>query len=176
MPGRRTPKKLDVEGLWSYALVTLGRRAHSQQELKQKLSRRAQSAADVHTTLVKLREYGFADDRKFSQTFAESRLQNQGFGRMRVLRELRSKNVASTIAADAVERAFSGVDEQELIQRFLERKYRGKDLAAFLAERRNLESAYRRLRVAGFRGNTALAVLSRYTKDAGELSELEEEE
>lgn len=176
MAALRRPKKLDAEGLWSYALHTLARKAHSAQELKQKLSQRAQSGADLDATLAKLREYGFTDDRKFSEAFAASRMQNQGFGRLRVLRDLRSKRVASTIAGQAVERVFSGTDEQKLIEQFLERKYRGKNLSDFLAEEKNLVSAYRRLRTAGFRGDASLAVLRRYARRVEEWSDVEEEE
>jgi regulatory protein len=176
MAAHSRSKKLDAEGLWSYALHTLARKAYSAQELKLKLSQRSQSAADLNATLAKLREYGLADDRKFSEAFAVSRMQNQGFGRLRVLRDLRSKRVASTIAGQAVERAFSGTDEQQLIQQFLERKYRGKNLSDFLAEEKNLVSAYRRLRAAGFRGDSSLAVLKRYTRRAEEWSGMEEEE
>lgn len=176
MAGRGAPKKLDADELWSYALRTLGQRAHSAQELKRKLSRRAMSTADLNAALVKLREYGFADDQKFSEAFAEARLLNQGFGRLRVLRELRSKSVESGIAVKAVEQAFSGIEEEQLIEQFLARKYRRKDLSGFLSEPKNLASAYRRLRVAGFRGNTSLSVLRRYSSKADDLTDLDEQE
>ncbi len=143
----------------------LGQRAHSATELRQKLSRRAESPADVNAAMAKLREYGFADDQKFSEAFAASRLQNQGFGRFRVLRDLQSKRVAPAVAEDAVEKTFAGTDEPDLIQRFLERKYRGKDLAEFFKEEKNLASAYRRLRTAGFSSSGSLSVLKRYASD-----------
>ncbi len=176
MAERGALKKLDAEGLWSYALRALQRKPHSKQELKQKLSRRAQSAGDVNSALVKLREYGFIDDLKFSEAFAETRLHNQGFGRERVVRELRAKRVASELAAEAVERAFSGTDEQQLIEQFLARKYRGKDLGIFLAEEKNMMSTYRRLRLAGFGSSTSLTVLRRYSRRMHEWNEAEEEE
>jgi regulatory protein len=161
---RRTPNKLDETELWDYALRVLGRRAHSTAELKRKLALRAKSPSDVDATLTKLREYGFADDRKFSETFAGSRLQNQGFGRLRVLHELRSKRIAPTVAEQAVDKAFAGTDELQLIQNFLDRKYRGKNLAQFLQEEKNLASAYRRLRTAGFSSNGSLTILKRYSR------------
>ncbi len=166
MAGRRVPKKLNETELWDYALRILGRRAHSIGELKQKLAARAESRPDIDTTLEKLRQYGFADDRKFSEAFAGSRLQNQGFGRMRILHELRSKRISPAIAAKAVEKAFDGTDELQLIQNFLDRKYRGKDLKKFLQEEKNLASTYRRLRVAGFSSAASLRVLKRYSQRA----------
>jgi regulatory protein len=160
----RNSKVLNAEALWEYALHALARRSHSEAELKQKLARRAADPQDVAGTLARLREYGLADDRKFSETFATSRLQNQGFGRFRVLRDLRGKRVPPAVAEQAVEQAFIGTDETDLANAFLERKYRGKNLAEFLSQEKNLASAYRRLRTAGFRSTIAIAVLKRHAK------------
>jgi len=173
---RSKPKKLDENGLWSYALRTLGHRAHSANELKQKLARRARSPEDLTATLAKLREYGFTDDRTFSEAFAAGRLQNQKFGRSRVLRELQSKRVAPAVAERAVEKAFSGVDEQDLIEQFLARKFRGKSLPEFLAQEKNLAATYRRLRAAGFSSSRVFSVLKQYTSKAQDWSEVAEED
>src|ERR1700761_2917522 len=118
MAPRAKPKKLDENALWNYALRVLGQRAHSAGELKQKLAHRAQSPRVLSSTLGKLREYGFTDDAKFSEAFAAVRLQNRGFGRYRVLRDLRSRRVAGALAEQAVEKAFSGTDESDLIRQF----------------------------------------------------------
>ena len=176
MARRGPPKKLDEQGLWEYALRVLGQRAHSSAEVKQKLARRAASIADVSAAMTKLREYGLTDDKKFSEAFASSRLDNHGLGRFRVLRELQSKRVARTVAETAVEKAFSGTDELNLVEQFLKRKYRNKDLFVFLREDKNLASAYRKLRVAGFSSSASLSVLKRYTSRAQEWTEPDEEE
>jgi regulatory protein len=165
MAVRGKPKKLDSGGLWEYALRVLGQRAHSASELREKLSKRSESAADVVIVMGKLRDYGLADDRKFSETFASQRLQNRGFGRFRILRDLRSKRVSGNIAEAAVEKTFAGMDEAELIQRFLERKYRGKNLA----------NAYRRLRTAGFSSGNSLSILKRYAHQVEDWSGGEED-
>lgn len=174
MAVRGRPTKLDSDALWTYALRVLSQRAHSANELKQKLSARAASVSDVNATLTKLREYGFADDAKYSEAFASSRLENQGFGRFRVLRDLRSKRVAPDVAERAVEKTFAGTDERQLIEAFLQRKYRGKDLPVFLDEPKNLASAYRRLRTAGFSTTASLAVLRRYSQHADEWEDAPE--
>ncbi len=176
MAGPRKPKRLNADGLWEYALRVLGQRAHSAAELRQKLGRRAISTADVQAAMAKLAEYELTNDHKFSEAFAASRLQNQGFGRMRVLRELQSKRVSSAVAQGAVEKTFAGTDELALIQQFLDRKYGGKNLVEFLKEEKNLASAYRRLRTAGFTSSGSFAVLKRYRSSVEECSELDEEE
>ncbi|MBV8812224.1 MAG: regulatory protein RecX [Acidobacteriaceae bacterium] len=161
---RKTPQKLDENALWEYALRLVARRSHSISELKTKLSIRAHSTQAVNATIVKLGEYGLADDAKFAETFAGSRLQNQGFGRSRVLRDLGARRVSQSLASQAVEKTFAGTDETKLIERYLTRKYRGKDLAAFLQAEKNLAAAYRRLRNAGFSSGASLKVLKRFSQ------------
>lgn len=176
MAGRGKPKTLERRALWDYALRVLGQRAHSAAELRQKLSKRAESTADVSAVLEKLGEYGLADDTKFSEAFAASRLQNRGLGRFRVLRDLRAKRVSGKIAQNAVEKTFAGTDEIELIDRFLARKYRGKKLNEFLKEQKNIASVYRRLRTAGFSSGNSLATLKRYAQQVEDWSGLENED
>ena len=176
MAARGKPKKLDADGLWQYALRVLGQRAHSVAELRQKLSRRANSAADLENAMAKVREYELTNDKKFSEAFVSSRLQNQGFGRFRILRELRAKRVAPTVAERAVEDAFASTDELALIHRFLDRKYRGKNLAEMLKEEKNLASAYRRLRTAGFSSSGSFSVLKRYAAIQPDWAESEEDQ
>jgi regulatory protein len=176
MGGQAKPKKLTVEQLWDYALRVLGQRAHSVHELRQKLLRRAQAAPDVDSTLRKLHEYGLTDDRKFSDTVATSRLENQGFGSMRVLRELRSKRVADSVASEAVAKTYANSAEPELIAAFLERKYRNRNLHDFLQDQKNLASAFRRLRTAGFSSGGSIAALKRYASAVEDWEEPIEEE
>lgn len=160
----RKPVKLDDIGLWDYALRILSRKAYSAGEIRQKLSLRAAPGTNVPAVLTKLKEYGFADDEKFSETFAQSRLRNQGFGRARVLRDLQTKRVAPKVAQQAIEKTFEGTSEAELIDNFLARKYRTKDLPVFFKEEKNLAAAYRKLRLAGFTSTSTIAALKRHSK------------
>ncbi len=164
----RKPSKLDEAGLWDYALRILSRKAYSAGEIKQKLSLRAAPGTDIPSVLTKLKEYGFADDEKFSETFAQSRLRNDGFGKARVLRDLRTKRISSKVAEQAVDKTFADTSEADLIDNYLARKYRSKDLVEFLKEEKNLASAYRRLRLAGFSSNGSLNALKRHAKHAAD--------
>ena len=165
----RQPKRLDADGLMSYALRVLGSRAHSSGELRQKLARRAEHSADVDILLGKLKDAGYLDDRRFAESYASSRLENEGHGRARVLRELRQRRVAPALAEKTVETTFRDTDELDLIVAYLTRKFRGKDLGPWLAEEKNLMSAYRRLRYAGFSSGNSIRVLKRYAQKAEEL-------
>ena len=176
MPTPRRPKKLDANGLWDYALRALSQRSHSAAEIRQKLSRRAESPQLVSATIAKLQEYSLIDDRKFSQTFATARLENQGFGRNRVLRDLRAKRVSSNTAQEAVASVFAETDEAELIQQFLTRRYRTVDLPSYLQDEKKLASVYRRLRTAGFSSSASLAALKKFKSDLPEWEENPEED
>jgi regulatory protein len=172
----RKPKLLGPDELWNYSLRLLAQRPYSVAELKTKLLRRSDSPSVVTETLAKLQDYGMADDEKFSEAFASSRLQNDGFGRARVLRDLRAKRVPRTVAEKVVSKTFEKTEESQLALQFLERKYRGKDLGALLQDEKQFASAYRRLRVAGFSSGTSLSLLKRYAKGTGEWIEPEPEE
>ncbi len=154
----------------------LGQRAHSTAELKRKLGLRAESPEILAATMAKLREYELSDDRKFSEGFAASRLQNQGLGRLRVLRDLRSKRVPDGVATEAVDKAYATTDEAALIESFLQRKYRGKNLPEFLKEQKNMASAYRRLRTAGFAHGATLAALKRHAAVVEDWADEDREE
>jgi regulatory protein len=170
---RRTPKRLEKAALWNYALRVLGGRAHSVSELRDKLSRRAERQADVDDALSRLKEYGYLDDKRLAESYAASRRDNEGHGRQRVLSDLRGKHVAPAVAERAVSAAYREVDEIRLIEGFLQRKYRNIVLKEYLADRRHLASAYRRLRLAGFGSSRAIEVLKRYAEEAEALDALE---
>lgn len=162
--------------LWQFALRTLSGRAHSISELREKLRRRAERIEDVEPILSRLKEHGYLDDRRFADNYAAARLQNQGFGKTRVLRDLRLRRVVPKVAEQAVQQAYSDTDEFELIEKFLQRKYRKVSLPAFLAEPKNLASAYRRLRSAGFSSGNSIRVLKDYAAQAELLESLEASE
>ncbi|MCC7496814.1 MAG: regulatory protein RecX [Bryobacterales bacterium] len=173
---RPASKRLDAGGLLEYALRLLGGRGFSSAELRLRLERRAAEPADVDPVLARCKEYGYLDDGRFAESYAAARLENQGHGRGRVLRDLGQRRVAPALAARTVNAVYAGVDEVELIGKYLERKFRGKDLAVWLSEDKHLASAYRRLRSAGFTSGNAIRVLKRFSERAGELEDSEPEQ
>jgi regulatory protein len=172
----RKSKLLDAEALLNYALRLLGGRAYSMGELREKMRQRADRAESVDGVIAKLKEAGYLDDRKFAENYAAARLENQGFGKMRVLRDLRQRRVAPQLAQKVTEQTFQSTDEIELIEAFLKRKFRGKQLGPFLKDPKNLAAAFRRLRYAGFSSGASIRVLKRYSSQAEELDGLEMEE
>ena len=176
MTFKAKPKKLESAALWEYALRVLDRRAHSSSELKKKLSLRAASTEALHDCMTKLAEYGLLDDKRFAETYAAARLEAQGFGAGRVLRDLRARNIPQGLAENTVRQVYADTQETELIARYLERKFRGKNLSQYLSEDKHLASAYRRLRTAGFGSAAAIRVLKQFAAKASDLEGMDENE
>jgi regulatory protein len=170
------PRRLDFEALLDYALRLLGARAHTVSELSAKLRRRAGKQDDAARVLARLKECGYLDDRRFAAAFAASRLENQGFGRGRVLRDLRARRVAPAVAEQAVAAAYQNTDETAMIEAFLTRKYRRTALGPYLTEPKHLASVYRKLRLAGFSSPAVVRVLKRYAEAAADLESLEDDQ
>ncbi|HTP85619.1 MAG TPA: regulatory protein RecX [Bryobacteraceae bacterium] len=173
MPAKRAP--LDESALMDYAARLLSGRAYTIGEMREKLRRRAARPDDVNTVLVNLRRIGYLDDARFADQFAAGRLENEGHGRTRVLRDLRQRRVAPKLAEDIVARTYKDQDEVALIEAFLSRRFRGRDLATLLKDQKHLASAWRRLRYAGFSSGNSLRVLKRYAADESRLDALENE-
>ena len=79
------------------------------------------------------------------------------------------------MAKEAVDAAFEGVDEISMIEAFLKRKYRGKNLGTLLHEQKELASAFRKLRGAGFSTGNSIRVLKGYAAEAEQLENIEDE-
>ena len=90
----------------NYALRLLGGRAYSLGELREKMRQRAERPESIEQVMAKLKELGYVDDRKFAENYAAARLENEGFGKMRVLRDLRRRRVAPQLAEQVTERTF----------------------------------------------------------------------
>lgn len=165
---------MDSSQLKEYAGRLLAARSYSVGELRQKLRDKALKKGDVDSLIGKLRDARALDDRRFAEAYASARLENQGHGRHRVLRDLRQRRVPAAIAERVVEEVFESTDEETLVEEFLARKYRNTLLPEFLAEPRNLASAYRRLRYAGFSSAAAIRVLKRHSEQAEQLESFEE--
>jgi len=171
---RKKNRTLEEKELWEYALRVLAARAYSTGDLRAKLRGRAALAGDVDLVVERLREYGYLDDRRFAEAFASARLENEGQGKARVLRDLRKKRIPAALAEEAVEAVFADTDELDLIDAFLKRKFRRIDLPAHLSVPKNLAAAYRRLRYAGFGSGNSIRVLKRYSGQAERLDGIEE--
>lgn len=100
-----TPAEADRQALYQKALMLLGRREHSRQELAAKLRGRGEISehgeALVAEVCEKLMTQGYLSDERFAAAYARSRMQ-KGFGAMRIAEELRMRGIASQLIASVV--------------------------------------------------------------------------
>lgn len=169
----RKARHLDCEGLWNYALRALGSRAHSIGEMREKLNRRAENPQDVENVLARLKESKYLDDRQFAEGFATARLSNEGFGKTRVLQDLRHRRVPPVLAEKTVHTVYQDVDESALIEEWIRRKYRSTPREGLFQEDKDLASAYRRLLRAGFKTGEIVRVLKKFAKNPDLLDSFE---
>ena len=145
MMGEAKKRRLDTEGLWSYALRLLGGRAHSTGEMREKLRRRAARLGDVADVLVRLKDHGY----------------------------LRERRVAPALAERSVREVYQDVNEEALIEEWIRRKYRSAPRESLFQQDKDLAAAYRRLLRAGFRSGEIVRVLKRFAKNPDLLDSLE---
>jgi len=161
MKTRRPPRKFAAEELFDHAVRYLAVSGCSSEELKAKLRPKALQPGDVDTTLGRLREIGYLNDQRFAESFAGSRVENLGLGRARVLSDLRQRRIAPAVAERAVEQAFEGKNEPDLIEAYIERRMPALRKSTSLEDERELAKAYRRLRRAGFTSGPVMQALKR---------------
>ncbi|MEQ1884224.1 MAG: regulatory protein RecX [Bryobacteraceae bacterium] len=178
---RKPPSPLDAGGLMAYAARLLSTRAQTISELREKLRKKAARREEVDEVLAKLKELGYVNDQRFAESFATWQRDYQGLGKTRVVRDLMARRVAPALAKQTVDEAFRETDEVAMIQSFLDRKFRGRNLAALLSYNnpdhdKHLASAYRKLRAAGFGTGNSIRVLKKYSSEADRLEEMPAEE
>ncbi|MEI9975509.1 MAG: regulatory protein RecX [Ignavibacteriota bacterium] len=120
---------------------------------------------DVDDILLRLKQNGYLDDKRYAESYATSRLSGEKFGRTRVIHDLRQHRVAPALAEKTVEKVYQDVDEVSLIEEWIRRKYRTATREGLFADEKDLAAAYRRLARAGFRSGEILKVLKRFAKN-----------
>jgi len=161
MPPLKKPRKLAAEELFEYAVKLLGIRGYSTGDLRAKLRLKAALPADIDPTVARLKDIGYLNDQQYAESYASFRVENEGFGRMRVLNDLRAHRIQGNMADQAVAQALEGRTEAELIDAYIERRMSSLVGAGPIEDERKLAAAYRRLRRAGFTSGGILSALKR---------------
>jgi regulatory protein len=106
------------------ALRRLGRRDHSEGELRRALLRDGFPAPEVDEALGRLRGRGWLDDGEFAYRFARSRMTTQGMGRQRVRQALRQRAVGREEVERGLAAALQEVSEAGAIDALARRYWR----------------------------------------------------
>ena len=172
------PRKLSTEAeLYEYAIGALARRMRSVAELKRLLRNRVEADTEFGKTLVelivvRLKDQGYLNDAKYAAAFSSYRRDNDKFGRMRVVNDLKAKGVHGDVIEKAVSSVYDEVKEENLARDYLRHKrlQKPKDKNQKQAAR-----IYRQLMRAGFGSKTIFTILKKWDVDEETLTELENE-
>lgn len=171
----KRPRQLASEELFNYAVKKLSGRAASIGEIRASLASRALEPSDVDDVIARLKDYGYLNDARFAESFAAARLENEGLGKSRVLRDLRQRRVAPEMAQNTVSKIYAGQDEIALIEDYIRRKYRSAVREGLFETEKDLAAAYRRLMRAGFSSGNSIRVLKRFAANPDLLDNFEAE-
>jgi len=176
MPFSRAKKKVYTEAeLYEYAVRALGRRMRSVAELKRLLRQKVEADTESGQTLVamiirKLKDQGYLNDAKYAAAYSSFRLDNEKFGRMRVVTDLKIRGVHREVIETAVSAAFNEVNEEKQARAYLQRKRLQKP-----QDQKQTARIFRQLVRAGFRPKTIFTILKKWNVDDEMLSTLEGE-
>ena len=170
------PRKLDTEEeLYSYAIGALGRRMRSVAELKRLMRPRVEAETEYGQTLIelvirKLKDQGYLNDAKYAAAYASIRRDNEKFGRMRVVTDLKVKGVHGEVIEKAVESFYDEVSEEKQARDYLRRKRLEKP-----KDQKQAARIFRQLTRAGFGSKTIFKILKKWDIDDEMLTALETE-
>ncbi len=174
MPFRRRKTPYNIAELYDYAVGALGRRMRSVAELKRLMRQRVGSQEGGETMIEvvvdKLKEQRYVNDTQFAVNYSAFRKENEKFGRMRVITDLKAKGVHGDIIEKTVGEAYAGVDEEKLAREYLSKKRVQKP-----ADQKQAAKVFRTLARAGFRTRTIVAILKKWSVEDEVITALETE-
>jgi regulatory protein len=174
MPFKRPKKTYDAASLYEYAIGALGRKMRAVAELKRLLRERVRGQEDaevlVEAVVIKLKEQKYLNDSAYAAAYSANRRDNERFGRLRVITDLKQRGVHGDVIDQAVGAAYDDVNEEKLARAYLQRKRLQKPKT-----QRDAARIFRALSRAGFPARISLKILRHWDVDDEVLSALEEE-
>ena len=143
------------------ALKSLGYRARSEAEVRTNLAQSGFSLKIIEPTLTKLRSLKLLDDEAFARAFAQARIEDRGYGPLRLERELRRRGIASALIARLLHESFARNGGKERARALVEKRFGGKDLSDAKIWRRAISFLQRR----GYRDGVIAEILKQPVGD-----------
>jgi len=143
-------------------LKLLARRELSELQVRQRLARRGHDAEAIDAAIARLREERAIDDARVAEAIARTESSLRRRGRVRVRMQIERAGIAKSIARQATDEAFDGIDEDTQIELALKKRLRGRTT---IADDREFQRLYRFLIGQGFESDLVMKTLrSRYTR------------
>ncbi|MFZ0735420.1 MAG: RecX family transcriptional regulator [Candidatus Sulfotelmatobacter sp.] len=169
-------KTYSEDELYEYAVGALARRMRTVAELKRLMRARVEDPESEYAeTLVelvirRLKDQGYLNDSKYAAYYSSMRRDSQKFGRGRVITELKTRGVHSTVIEKEVDAAYSGVNDERQAREYLRKKRLKKP-----KDQKEAARIFRQLARAGFAMRTIFAILKKWDVEEETLTALEEE-
>jgi regulatory protein len=173
---RPKKKSYSEDELYEYAVSALARRMRTVAELKRMMRARVEDAeSEYGQTLVelvirRLKDQGYLNDSQYAASYSSLRRDNQRYGRMRIITDLKAKGVHGEVIEKAVDAAFDGVNEEKQAREYLRKKRMQKP-----KDQKQAARIFRQLARAGFGTKTIFTILKKWDVDDETLSTLESE-
>ena len=172
---RAKKKVYSEEELYEYAVGALARRMRSVAQLKRLLRQKVEADTEFGQTLVeliirKLKDQGYVNDAKYAAAYSSFRRDNEKFGRMRVITDLKAKGVHADVIDTAISDTYDDVNEEKQARAYLQRKRLSKP-----KDQKQTARIFRQLVRAGFRSKTIFTILKKWEVDDEMLTALEAE-
>jgi regulatory protein len=174
MPFKRSAKIYDEEALYEYAIGALGRQMRTVAEIKRLMRNRVKTQPEgellVEMVVIRLKAQRYLNDTNYAESYSRFRKENEKFGRLRVVQDLKIKGVHNDIIDSVVGAAYDNVNEEQLAREFLRRKRVVKPEGQKQAAR-----IFRMMTRAGFPSRIIFRILKTWDVDDETISALETE-
>ena len=119
-----TPEELRKR-TFERAVKLLAAKPRSVAELRTRLLQtRSSNESIVDLVIERLREYGYLDDERFAFSYASLKVKQRPIGRRRLERDLKMKQVESSVAHEALDLVYAEEPEEDLIDRAIAKRIR----------------------------------------------------
>lgn len=134
----------------------LARRELSEKQVRQRLARKEFDENAIDEAIARLVEERAIDDTRVAEAIARSETSVRKRGKLRVKRKIESAGIRPTIAKQAVDEVFGGLDADALLESALSKRLkRGQSIA----DEREFNRLYRYLVGQGFEPDRVLELL-----------------
>jgi regulatory protein len=138
------------------ALKMLARRELSEQQVRQRLARRGHESTDIDDAVARLREERAIDDARVAESIARTETTLRRRGKVRVRMQIERAGIAKSIARQATNDVFDGIDDDTQIELALKKRLRGR---ATIVDDREFQRLYRFLVGQGFESEMVMKTL-----------------
>jgi regulatory protein len=137
-------------------LKMLGRRELSEQQVRQRLARKAYPQNEIDEAVARLRDERAINDQRVAEAIARTETGIRKRGKVRVQMQLQRAGIARETARQALDAVFDGIDDAALLESSLRKRLRGRET---IADEREFQRLFRYLVGQGFESDRVMLAL-----------------